>query len=94
VPLYDYRCGSCAHEVEVLQGVNDERPVECPACSKPDLKRKISAPAFTFKGGGWYKDLYSSSGGSKASKATESESPAKAAPSKPVDSTPSSSTSK
>ena len=62
MPLYDYRCQNCSHELEVLQGINEERLNDCPECKKPELKRLASAPSFTFKGGGWYKDLYGSAG--------------------------------
>ncbi len=27
---------------------------DCPACGKPELKKKISAAGFRLKGGGWY----------------------------------------
>lgn len=60
MPLYDYRCDNCSHELEVLQSTGDERLSECPECKLPQLKRLVSAPSFTFKGGGWYKDLYGS----------------------------------
>ena len=65
MPFYDYRCGECTHEFEVLQGVNDERLSVCPECSQAALKRLVSAPAFSFKGSGWYKDLYGSAGSAK-----------------------------
>jgi predicted nucleic acid-binding Zn ribbon protein len=34
---------------------------KCPTCGKDELQKIISATAFHLKGGGWYKDLYSSS---------------------------------
>ena len=58
MPLYDYRCQHCGHEMEVLQSAGDERLTECPECKTAALKKLVSAPAFTFKGEGWYKDLY------------------------------------
>ncbi|CAM2009366.1 FmdB family zinc ribbon protein [Acanthopleuribacter pedis] len=66
MPLYDYQCPVCEHEFETLQGINDEPLAVCPECGASELRKKVSAPAFTFKGGGWYKDLYGSSGGTKA----------------------------
>lgn len=66
MPLYDYRCSNCSYEEEVLQGINDQPLTQCPSCAEQGFRRKASAPAFTFKGGGWYKDLYGSAGsGSK-----------------------------
>lgn len=61
MPLFDYRCEACEHQFETIQGINDEPLTECPECRKDELKKLVSAPSFTFKGGGWYKDLYGSS---------------------------------
>ncbi|KAF0283191.1 FmdB family zinc ribbon protein [Spiribacter roseus] len=54
MPIYEYVCDDCGHELEALQGLNDEMLVECPACAHPALRRKISAAAFRLKGSGWY----------------------------------------
>lgn len=75
MPLFDYQCAACGHEFETLQGINEQPLTDCPKCAAPQLKKKVAAPAFTFKGGGWYKDLYSSSsGGSKSGDAASSSS--------------------
>ena len=73
-----------------------EDPVKkCPKCKKLKAQRVIAgASNFILKGGGWYSDLYSSSGGKKSEStspststssttgaSTESSSPAPAAPS-------------
>jgi predicted nucleic acid-binding Zn ribbon protein len=42
--------------------MNDAPLTTCPVCGEDALKKQIAAPAFTFKGGGWYKDLYSTPG--------------------------------
>ena len=54
MPIYEYQCQACGHELEALQKIADEPLVDCPECSKPALKKKISAAAFRLKGGGWY----------------------------------------
>jgi putative FmdB family regulatory protein len=54
MPIYEYQCTECGHELEKLQRMSDDALKECPACEKPDLKRLISAAAFRLKGGGWY----------------------------------------
>ena len=54
MPIYEYVCDDCGHELEALQGINDEVLTECPECSQATLRRKISAAAFRLKGGGWY----------------------------------------
>lgn len=61
MPTYEYRCQECAHELEAFQSIKDAPLADCPACGKPRLERLISATSFQLKGGGWYKDLYSSS---------------------------------
>lgn len=67
MPLFDYQCAACGHEFETLQSINEQPLTDCPECAAPQLKKKVAAPAFTFKGGGWYKDLYSSSSGGATS---------------------------
>ena len=54
MPIYEYRCQACEHEVEVLQKLSDAPLTDCPECGKPELKKKISAAGFRLKGGGWY----------------------------------------
>jgi putative FmdB family regulatory protein len=54
MPIYEYQCKSCGHELEALQKISDALLVDCPECAKPELKKQISAAAFRLKGGGWY----------------------------------------
>lgn len=54
MPLYEYRCEHCGHELEVLQKIGDFPLVECPECAQPALKKLVSAAGFRFKGSGWY----------------------------------------
>lgn len=54
MPIYEYQCEACDHELEALQKLSDPVLVDCPECSKPALKKKISAAGFRLKGGGWY----------------------------------------
>ncbi len=61
MPTYEYRCRSCDHEMEAFQSIKDAPLQDCPACHERKLERLISATSFQLKGGGWYKDLYSSS---------------------------------
>ena len=60
MPTYEYECKECHHQLEAEQRIKDEPLKECPACHKPALERLISASSFQLKGGGWYKDAYSS----------------------------------
>ena len=54
MPLYEYQCQACGHQLEALQSLQDSPLVDCPACNKPELKKLISAPGFRLKGQGWY----------------------------------------
>jgi putative FmdB family regulatory protein len=74
MPIYEYQCQSCGHEYEALQKYSDVPLTECPACSKPDLIKKISAAGFRLKGAGWYETDFKS--GSKKNVAGDAPSPA------------------
>ena len=54
MPIYEYHCEDCEHELEVMQKITEDRLTDCPACGKATLVKKISAPSFRLKGGGWY----------------------------------------
>jgi putative FmdB family regulatory protein len=64
VPIYEFVCEACGRIVERLQKVDDPPPDACPECGG-QMAKIMSRNSFQLKGGGWYKDLYSS--GSKAS---------------------------
>ncbi len=78
MPLYEYACTACQKHVEKIQKFSDPEITICPHCGG-HLERVLSAPAISFKGGGWYADGYASakpSSGS-ASESTSSESSTK-----------------
>ena len=78
---YEYACTACGHAWEAEQSISAAPLTECPHCHQANAKRQISGGAgFILKGGGWYADLYSSSG---AAKATPESSAASATDSKP-----------
>ncbi len=54
MPIYEYRCEECGHELEAIQKLSDAPLTGCPQCGKDGLKKMISAAAFRLKGGGWY----------------------------------------
>lgn len=54
MPLYDYRCSDCSHQLEVLQKLADSPLTTCPACGHEALRKQVSAPAFRLAGSGWY----------------------------------------
>ena len=53
MPLYEYECEACSRRFESIQKFSDP-PLECcPTCGGAVHKLQ-SAPAFQFKGTGWY----------------------------------------
>ena len=75
MPVYEYECKACHREFEYQQRMADPNKTVCEACGGA-LERLISRTAFQLKGGGWYKDLYSSSKpGSESTKSAETAKP-------------------
>lgn len=60
MPIYEYQCQSCGHEMEALQKMSDAPLTDCPACKAASLQKKISAAGFRLKGGGWYETDFKS----------------------------------
>lgn len=61
MPIYEYKCSACSEINEILQKFGDGAPKVCPNCGKQQsLTKVVSQTSFQLKGGGWYKDLYSS----------------------------------
>jgi putative FmdB family regulatory protein len=60
MPIYEYRCNACGHELEALQKISDAPLTDCPECSAADLRRLISKPSFRLKGSGWYETDFKS----------------------------------
>jgi len=78
MPLYEYECTACHKHTEKIQKFSDPEITVCPHCGGK-LERVISAPAVSFKGGGWYADGYGnakpkSSGDSKAESKSSNDS--------------------
>ena len=53
MPLYEYECEACGHRVERIQKFSDPPLEHCPKCGGAVHKLQ-AAPAFQFKGSGWY----------------------------------------
>ncbi|MEW7980285.1 MAG: zinc ribbon domain-containing protein [Candidatus Sedimenticola endophacoides] len=70
MPIYEYRCEACGHELEAMQKMSDERLTDCPECGRPELVKLLSAAGFRLKGGGWYEADFK--GGAKKNVAAES----------------------
>ena len=75
MPIYEYRCGGCGHELEAMQKMSDPALTDCPKCSQPKLDKLISAAGFHLKGGGWYETDFKGKS-KKADAPKKDESPA------------------
>src|SRR5690242_6675328 len=63
MPLYEYQCSKCGKVFEVRQKFSDEPLTVHEGCGG-EVVKLLSAPAFSFKGSGWYVTDYAG-GGSK-----------------------------
>ncbi len=90
MPLYEYECTVCHKHTEKIQKFSDPEITACPTCGGK-LERVLSAPAVSFKGGGWFADGYGNakpaassssdnSSDSSAKSTTSTSAPAAAAP--------------
>src|SRR5438552_2070438 len=72
MPLREYECAACGHRFEVIQKMSDAPLETCPKCGGA-VRKLQAAPAFQFKGSGWYVTDYARKGQPGAAK-TEGES--------------------
>ena len=54
MPIYEYKCSHCGHQLEAMQKISDDPLLLCPNCDKNGLKKQVTAPSFRLKGSGWY----------------------------------------
>ena len=60
MPIYEYVCDNCRHEMEAFQKLSEEPLRTCPQCNTESLRKKVSAAGFRLKGGGWYETDFKS----------------------------------
>ena len=53
MPLYEYECEACGNRFETIQKFSDSPLEACPKCGGK-VRKLVAAPAFQFKGSGWY----------------------------------------
>lgn len=82
MPIYEYECKDCGHQLEAIQKISDAPLTECPECGKSSLQKQISASGFRLKGGGWYETDFKKGG--KKNLAGESGKPTTKATDKPA----------
>jgi putative FmdB family regulatory protein len=82
MPIYEYRCSSCGHELESIRKLSEAPLLNCPSCHRDALVKLMSASGFQLKGSGWYATDFK--GGSKPA-AAKPGADAKASDAKPAD---------
>jgi len=78
LPIYEYKCEGCGETFEVIQKFADE-PVSVHEKCGGHVHRLMSAPAFQFKGTGWYVTDYAKGGTSGPAKTDSGKSDSSAA---------------
>ena len=78
MPLYEYECTACHKRTEKIQKFSDPEITTCPPCGG-HIERVVSAPAISFKGGGWYADGYGNAKPKSSGDTNTSDSAAKPA---------------
>ena len=82
MPLYEYLCHGCGKKFEVIQKFSEE-PLKIHEECGGETERLISAPAFHFKGTGWYvTDYAKGNSGAPKSDGGKTDSDAKSGESK------------
>lgn len=54
MPIYEYRCEKCGHQLEKIQKFSDEPLTTCPNCDEESLQKLISQGNFCLLGYGWH----------------------------------------
>ncbi|WP_440940510.1 FmdB family zinc ribbon protein [Immundisolibacter sp.] len=77
MPIYEYVCGACGVQRDVMQKVSEPALTQCPQCGAEAFQKQVSAAGFQLKGSGWYvtdfrgnKDKSASSAGGAAKDGT------------------------
>ena len=73
MPLREYQCKKCNHRFERIQKFSDKPLKKCPECGGA-LEELLSAPAFQFKGSGWYVTDYARKGSAPSATSSSSDS--------------------
>jgi putative FmdB family regulatory protein len=72
MPLYEYECDACGKRFENIRKFSDPPLEICAKCGKGPVRRLMSAPAFQFKGSGWYITDYAKKGTTDSSSTSDS----------------------
>lgn len=54
MPIYEYECKDCGHQLSRLQKLADAPLTLCPACDAQALVKLLSVTGFRLRGNGWH----------------------------------------
>lgn len=74
MPIYEYQCIKCGHQLEAFQKMSEPPLRECPKCHQETLNKLVSSTSFQLKGTGWYATDFRDKGKSKPASADEQSS--------------------
>ena len=80
MPIYEYACSNCGHQLEAFQKLSDPPLEDCPECEQGALKKLVSAASFRLKGTGWYETDFKNKGKPASKEKEKKEEPKKEAP--------------
>ncbi len=80
MPIYEFECAACGNRFDRLQKLSDPDPADCPACARPAVQRRVTAPSFRLAGSGWYETDFKKDGDRKRNLAVKDEAPKSDAP--------------
>ncbi len=76
MPIYEYQCANCGHQLEELQSISEPPLTKCPNCGKDMLKKLIgSGGSLIFKGSGFYLTDYKKKSSSNTQSQSKKEKP-------------------
>ena len=88
MPIYEYRCGACGCQLEILQKLSDAPLRDCPECGKPSMSKMVTAAGFQLKGSGWYATDFKHGPAAKTKPADQPDAKAGDKPAAPAEAKP------
>ena len=62
MPIYEYHCTKCNHEMEEIQKMSDPVLTDCPEFLSSNPVKQVTSAGFELKGTGWYETDFKNSG--------------------------------
>jgi len=56
VPTYEYTCGACGADQDIVQAMTDPTLTVCPLCSAEAMRKRFTNVGVVFKGSGFYRN--------------------------------------